>query len=208
MNEPQKLYQKFIDFGLNDFQATISLFEENLDYLESKTEFKDFQEFHYHIVAFTRYASSLEGVGRYRNSLEYVSKTLELIKDSSIDFKEQITNKIVYSDLLLIKSRCHFNLNEYKIASKYFKELVISQPENDYYKNWYKSTMIHLRSKYLRPLYIIGLALMLPVVIVPDLEYNSILIRIGLAMIFVAAGLGLFQKQISDIWDGKTGANN
>jgi tetratricopeptide (TPR) repeat protein len=207
MKEPQELYQKFIDLGLNDFQATISLFEENLDYLESRVEFKDFQEFHYHIVAFTRYASSLEGVGRYRNSLEIVSKPLSLIEDSNIDFKEEIIHKIVYSDLLLIKGRCHFNLNEYKIASKYFKKLVLLQHENDYYMNWYKSSMIHLRTKYLRPLYITGLSLMLPIIFVPDLEHNTILIRIGLAMILVASGISFFQKQISDIWDGKTGVN-
>ena len=207
MNNLQKLYQEFIDLGLNDYHATISLFEKNKELLASKIKFNDFLEFHYHIIAFTRYTSSIEGVGRYRNSLDYVAKTLNLIEKSSLELKKEITNTIVYSDLLLIKGRCHYNLSEYKKSSKIFMKLVLMQPENDYYMNWYKSSMTQLRNKYILPFYAIGFSLMLFVLIVPDLEINKMLLKISLTIILAAMVMRIFHKHISDLWDGKTGAN-
>ena len=185
MNTKSKL-KTFFDSEKENAQY-IEMYEENLDFFNKLLENGHKEDVEFVIpIKMYKYADPLNKTGDYHKSLVILSEIendLEKMRGQSKWYNQY------YDGMIFLKGVCLGQLKKYSASNKEFEKLLKKKPDNNVFKNWYKSNKKNQRLDLLDKISIIAIIFYLIVLFAGYLGHkiDSLFIRdIGLVISLLA----------------------
>jgi len=197
MNSKSKL-QVFFDSKQDNAQY-IEKYEENINFFNDLLQNGRKEDVEYVIpIKMYKYADPLNLTGNFQKSLTIlyeIDNDLERIKGQSKWYKQY------FEGVTFLKGVCLGRLKRYKDSNVEFKKLLLKNPSNDNYIDWYKSNKKNEIERVLNWIAAIGLTYYL-IVIFADfmgIEVENIILReIGIALALLSFLTSYVWKKIID----------
>lgn len=185
MNTKTKL-KTFFDSEKENAQY-IEMYEENIDFFNNLLESGHKEDIEFVIpIKMYKYADPLNKTGDYHKSLVILSEIENDLK--KMRGKSKWYNQY-YDGMIFLKGVCLGRLKKYSASNKEFEMLLKKKPDNNVFKNWYKSNKKNQRLDLLDKISIIAIIFYLIVLFAGYLGYkiDSLFIRdIGLVISLLA----------------------
>jgi hypothetical protein len=155
----EDIYSEFHRTYVDKPDYTIDFYKNNSNILDNIIQFKDTKELGKYIELISRYISTY-------NPNHDSALILDLINKYQITFDNEIQRlnaselkDIWYYKLSLIKGMISYRRKDYKTATFIFKELTLSNPENEDYRYWLNSSKAWQRHWIVKSTWIISITL-------------------------------------------------
>ncbi len=134
-----------IQFLYNDYRSAteyspeyaLDFFSRNALQFNNITSFQDSEELHLYIELTWQYLNALFVKDRYNVTVDQSIKHLEIIDRERERLNITSTKNDWYYGILFIKGMATYRLRDYKTSTLIFKRLMVVDPKNDNYKNWF-----------------------------------------------------------------------
>ncbi len=197
MNSKSKL-QVFFDSKQDNAQY-IEKYEENIKFFNDLLQNGRKEDVEYVIpIKMYKYADPLNLTGNFQKSLTIlyeIDNDLERIKGQSKWYKQY------FEGVTFLKGVCLGRLKRYKDSNVEFKKLLLKNPSNDNYIDWYKSNKKNEIERVLNWISAIGLTYYLLVIFADfvGIEVENIILReIGIAVALLSFLTSYVWKKIID----------
>jgi len=197
MNSKSKL-QVFFDSKQDNAQY-IEKYEENIKFFNDLLQNGRKEDVEYVIpIKMYKYADPLNLTGNFQKSLTIlyeIDNDLERIKGQSKWYKQY------FEGVTFLKGVCLGRLKRYKDSNVEFKKLLLKNPSNDNYIDWYKSNKKNDIERVLNWISAIGLTYYLLVIFADfvGIEVENIILReIGIAVALLSFLTSYVWKKIID----------
>lgn len=197
MNNKSKL-QVFFDSKQDNAQY-IEKYEENIRFFNDLLQNGRKEDVEYVIpIKMYKYADPLNLTGNFQKSLTVlyeIDNDLERIKGQSKWYKQY------FEGVTFLKGVCLGRLKRYKDSNVEFKKLLLKNPSNDNYIDWYKSNKKNEIEKVLNRIATVGLTYYFLVIFADfmGIEIGNIILReIGLAIALLSFVTSYIWRKIID----------
>ncbi len=134
MNEIETLCEKIYSENKNRVpKQFIDFYEENQNTIEGVDKTKANPDYDGIMRLTSDYALSLSNYGSSKKAIPYLDKSIELFEDSSWN---ELVKIPMYEMLIWTRGVENYNNKNYGKATKDFRYLVKSYPDNEKYRNW------------------------------------------------------------------------
>lgn len=198
MADTDDIFSNFYNLDPSDSLGIIRLYENNQIVLDNKTTFKDKDDFNKFVIFAAQYVISLEKMGKYKKSIKYADRLLQLIESKKDDFEIPINDFTSYWSVLTTKGRSLFNLKDFRNSILIFERLLEWDSENDNFRLWLDASKSRKRNLINQYLYIVSSILILSELIIRNsIENHKIKIfMLGLGLILFS--IALFNEYFVD----------
>jgi len=134
-----QLHELLDDYGESfskNPQYTLDFIKNKRQELESLKMFDDPDDFKKYIAIIGRYIEALVKSGKYNLAIDEANAMMPLIEESRAKLAIKASEITWYLTIRFQKALAHFQLKDYMVALKEFKELKTVDPHSDEIKKW------------------------------------------------------------------------
>ncbi len=128
------IIEKSYDVDLNDSDEIIKFYSENRLYFDNFDIITDIETIEEIIYIKQKYTEAIERKAHYSDAriiLEHIFILLEKVKDESLNYKSDYERALFYEGVVLGRQE------KYSESNERFKKLIVLDPKNERYQNWY-----------------------------------------------------------------------
>lgn len=128
------IIEKSYDIDLNDSDEIIKFYTENRLYFDNFEIITDIETIEEIVYIKQKYTEAIERIAHYSDAiiiLNHIFILLEKIKDKSINYESNYEKALFYEGVVLGRQE------KYSDSNERFKKLIVIDPQNERYKNWY-----------------------------------------------------------------------
>jgi len=131
-----KLFEDYEEAYAESPRAIIDLVERKKDLLHQIVEIDDVENFKKYMALVATYIKSVVNTGRYNRAIDEALFFLPVIEKNMIYLNLDPSQEHGYLTLCFQKAYAHYQLNDYTLALKHFKQLLKFSPDSDQLKAW------------------------------------------------------------------------
>ena len=148
----KSVLEKSYDINLNDSSEIIKFYEENKLYFDHYDMINDIEGVEDTILIKQKYCEAIERKNHFTDAalvLEHIFVLLDKLNGNSEEYEYYYERALFYEGVILGRQK------KYKESNKKFKRLIILDPKNENYQDWFDTNIERIINKKLDAFYYI-----------------------------------------------------
>jgi len=159
MSTIETIYNSFRGIKQHSIDHTINFFETSPISLSEFKSFKERKDLKFFIELTWQYTNALFQKHHYNETIDKIILYFPIIENEIERLGDNTLKDNWYYGILFFQGMASHNLHDFKTATPIFKQLLLQDPKNDNYKDWYNSSLYGKRMRISKSIMIVCLTL-------------------------------------------------
>lgn len=189
----RSVLEKSYDINLNDSSEIIKFYEENRLYFDNYDKITDIEGIENIILIKQKYCEAIERKNHFTDAalvLEHIFVLLDKLKGNSDEYEFYYERALFYDGVILGRKK------KYKESNTRFKRLIIIDPKNENYHDWFDTNTERIINKKLDILYYIIPVILGLTLITKDKYVGKFYSTIEISLVVIMIGIYIYQRYI------------